>query len=316
MSSTPSSGKKPCPECNDTGWTTVAGGGRHAPVVRCACQEVSRAERLLKAAQIPKRYEHCVFNEFIVTDNVSLFKAKTVAQRFVERYELGDSNLGLLFVGNPGTGKTHLAVSILKELIRRKQVECLFVDYRELLKSIQHSYNPEVAVTEMDLLRPVAEAEVLVLDELGAVRTSEWVWDTVSVILNARYNESRTTIITTNYPDLPERDMRGTDDLRNPIAARKAMEKPTLGDRITDRMRSRLHEMCEKVVFEAEDHRAMLAKNRPFGYSDREGGEPEENAEPTSESKNELTRPGEVSERGWTRIRVKRSDWFNSPGGS
>jgi DNA replication protein DnaC len=268
-SSAQSAAKPQCTVCNDTGWTTVAGGDpRHAPVTRCQCQATSRVDQLLKAASIPKRYEHCVFNEFIVTDNVPLLKAKTVAQRFVERYEPGGGNLGLLFVGEPGTGKTHLAVSIVKELIRRKQIECLFVDYRELLKSIQHSYNPEVAVTEMDLLRPVAEAEVLVLDELGAVRTSEWVWDTVSVILNARYNENRTTIITTNYPDLPERDLSGAEDLRSSKAARKAMEKPTLGDRITDRMRSRLHEMCEKVTFEGRDHREVIAKMSRISYSE------------------------------------------------
>jgi DNA replication protein DnaC len=269
MSSEPNPGKAPCPICNDTGWTTVAGSdSRHAPVTRCQCQAVSRLDRLLKAACIPKRYEHCEINEFIVTDSVSLLKAKTIAQRFIERYDLESTNLGLLFVGPPGTGKTHLAVSILKELIRRKQVECLFVDYRELLKSIQHSYNPEVAVTEMDLLRPVAEAKVLVLDELGAIKPSQWVWDTVSVILNGRYNDNLTTIITTNYPDLPERDLSGTEDLRSPIAARKAMEKPTLGDRITDRMRSRLHEMCEKVVFEAADHREVIAKMSRMSYSE------------------------------------------------
>jgi DNA replication protein DnaC len=271
MSSSPTLGDKKvqCALCNDSGWITVAAGDpRHAPVTRCPCQAVSRVDQLFKAARIPKRYGHCVFNEFVVNDNLSLLKAKTVAQRFVERYDPESANLGLLFVGPPGSGKTHLAVSILKDLIRRKQVECLFVDYRELLKQIQHSYNPDVAVTEMELLRPLAGAQVLVLDELGAVRTSEWVWDTVSVILNARYNENRTTIITTNYPDLPERDLSGTEDLRSSNAARKAMEKPTLGDRITDRMRSRLHEMCEKVEFAAEDYRQRIAKMSRISYSE------------------------------------------------
>ncbi len=99
-----------------------------------------------------------------------------------------------------GVGKTHLSVGIIKALIREKGIHCLFCDYRELLKSIQNSYNSAVQVTEMEILRPVFDAEVLVLDELGAVRSTEWVFDTVNYILNSRYNENRTTIITTNYP--------------------------------------------------------------------------------------------------------------------
>ena len=102
---------------------------------------------------------------------------------------------GLLFVGSVGVGKTHLAVGILKALIRDKGVPCLFCDYRELLKSIQNSYNASVQATEMEILRPVFDAEVLVLDELGAVRSTEWVFDTVNYILNSRYNDNKTTII-------------------------------------------------------------------------------------------------------------------------
>ena len=111
---------------------------------------------------------------------------------------------GLLLIGPVGVGKTHLAVGIIRELIQQKGIGCLFYDYRELLKEIQNSYNPSVSATELSILRPVFEAEVLVLDELGAVKPTDWVWDTVSHILNTRYNDKRTTIITTNYPDEAE----------------------------------------------------------------------------------------------------------------
>ena len=57
--------------------------------------------------------------------------------------------------------------------------------------------------TELELLKPVFAAEVLVLDDLGAQKPNEWVWDTVALILNTRYNDRQTTIITTNYADLP-----------------------------------------------------------------------------------------------------------------
>ena len=123
---------------------------------------------------------------------------------------------GLLLIGPVGTGKTHLAVGIIKELMSRKGVPCLFYDYRELLKQIQNSYNASVQTTEMEVLRPIFETEVLVLDELGAVKPTEWVWDTVSHILNTRYNDKRTTIITTNYKDLPPG--RATEPRKDPCA--------------------------------------------------------------------------------------------------
>ncbi len=108
----------------------------------------------------------------------SVIKARTFAGRFVEDYPV--EKTGLLFVGSVGVGKTHLSVGIIKDLIREKGIHCLFCDYRELLKSIQNSYNPSVQATEMEILRPIFEAEVLVLDELGAVRSTEWVFDTVN----------------------------------------------------------------------------------------------------------------------------------------
>ena len=102
-----------------------------------------------------------------------------------------------------GVGKTHLAVGVLQRLVRERGAKGLFCDYRELLKSIQNSYNPEVRTTELELLKPVFAADVLVLDDLGAQKPNEWVWDTVALILNTRYNDRQTTIITTNYADLP-----------------------------------------------------------------------------------------------------------------
>jgi DNA replication protein DnaC len=182
-----------------------------------------------------------------------------MAGKFVEEYPL-ENNQGLLVIGPVGVGKTHLAVGIAKELMRSKGVQCLFRDYRELLKEIQNSYNPSVDATEMDILRPVFETDLLVLDELGAIKPTEWVWNTVSLILNSRYNNQLTTLITTNLPDLPPRDVAGSDDVRSAAAARRAAGEPTLGDRITEPMRSRLHEMCRVVELNGFDWRQRVKK--------------------------------------------------------
>jgi DNA replication protein DnaC len=192
----------------------------------------------------------------------SIALAQIGASRFVQEFDPRDG-AGLLLVGGIGTGKTHLAVGILKELIASRGSACLFCDYRDLLKQIQNSYNDSVKATELQVLHPVFEAEVLLLDELGAVKPSEWVWDTVSLILNTRYNDNRTTLITTNFADEPAAGIaRSLSVSLSP--ARAATREETLGDRIGERMRSRLHEMCRIVKMEGPDFRQKF-KSASFG---------------------------------------------------
>jgi DNA replication protein DnaC len=255
-----------CPLCEGTGWKTLPASldaPRDRRVTRCDCQLRARNQTLLTAARIPKRYEHCELASYTADfpgADPSLALAHIKASSFVREYAPGGEE-GLLIVGEIGTGKTHLAVGVLKELVSRG-VPCLFYDYRELLKQIQNSYNSTVQTTELDLLRPVFETDVLALDELGAVKPTEWVWDTVSLILNTRYNDKRTTIITTNFPDLKARERPAHTGGRSTEEARYAAEKETLGDRITDRMYSRLHEMCRVIPLAGTDFRHKILNAR------------------------------------------------------
>ena len=236
-----------CSLCGDTGWITI---GRDGRMTRCECFLKARASRLIDAARIPARYARCDLSNFWTQTNPTLASAKLAAEKFIERYPI--EKTGLLFEGSIGVGKTHLAVAVIKELMLQRGIPCLFYEYRELLKSIQNSYNNEVHTTELSLLRPVFETEVLLLDELGAVKPTEWVWDTVGFILNTRYNDNRTTVITTNLMNEPA---MGT-------GSRSVMRADTLGDRIGERMRSRLHEMCRVVHMEGEDFRQKLRSAR------------------------------------------------------
>ncbi len=249
-----------CEHCGGAGMVlaTDAEGRRRARP--CRCQQELRQRVRLKDARIPRRYEHCVLESFTVLPkaDATLGMAHTMARRFVESYPLETDGRGLLLTGSIGVGKTHLAVGILLALMEQKGVQGLFYDYRELLKEIQHSYNPQVNSTELEVLRPVFEAEVLVLDELGAQKPTDWVWDTVALVLNTRYNDKRTTIITTNYPDLP------ASAVLQGSAAQRAAREETLGDRIGERMRSRLAEMCVRIEMNGADFRQGAGRAR-FG---------------------------------------------------
>jgi DNA replication protein DnaC len=149
--------------------------------------------------------------------------------------------MGLLFLGPCGVGKTHLAVSILKNVITEKGDSCLFYDFRDLLREIQLSWDSVSQVSEWDILRPVLEARVLVLDELGSNKPTDWVRDTMAHIINCRYNDRRITIFTSNYLDTP---MRSGEE--------------TLADRIGIRLRSRLYEMCKLIEIRGKDFRREI----------------------------------------------------------
>jgi len=144
----------------------------------------------------------------------------------------------------------------------------LFRAFPELLKEIQNSYNPISRTSERSLLDPVLEVDVLVLDELGALNPSEWVQDEVAYVLNYRYNESKVTILTTNYQDESEKTERkvGVADSLIPDGEYERLEKKerkvavadTLSERIGVRMRSRLYEMCITIKMDGNDFRKAV----------------------------------------------------------
>lgn len=253
--------KTVCPRCGGAGVRVLSNPGGGSTIETCECQIEQRVARLMKRAGIPARYEHCSLDSYepgFQGADRSLSAAHLMARRFVDGYPATTSGRGLLLTGSIGVGKTHLAVGILQALILEKAVRGLFCDYRELLKEIQNSYNPQVATTEMEILRPIFDAEVLVLDELGAAKPTDWVWDTVALVLNTRYNDQRTTIITTNYADLPP------GGVPNGNGASRGPREETLGDRIGERMRSRLAEMCVLIEMRGDDFRRSVRRAR-FG---------------------------------------------------
>src|SRR5712691_2967219 len=255
----------PCPICDDTGWkpveenhstlrepqgrpeqgrgTTSSGQAAVRRVVRCDCWREQVGQQRLADSNIPKRYLHCTLGNFTVY-NESLERAlecaRRVPERFAEARTREQQGRGIFMEGPPGVGKTHLAVAVLKQVIVTFGARGLFYDTRDLLRVIRSTYDPSIRTTELEILRPVMQADLLVLDDLGAEKISEWVEETMNLIVNTRYNERRLTIFTSNYIDIPEVD-----------------DPNSLLFRIGHRMRSRLHEMCEFIVMDGADYREM-----------------------------------------------------------
>ena len=220
----------------------------------CSCQSSSRTGRRFRAAHIPARYAECSLDNFTRIPNSSQDEAFLYACRLVLDYPAVDR--GLLFMGPAGVGKTHLAVSIIKGLLS-KGFAALFYEFGSLLKEIQDSYNPNTNSSELRVLAPVYQADVLVLDELGATVPTDWVRDTMYQIINKRYNDKKLTIFTTNYLDEPRILHEENDSDRRTFSKKKTSDRiqPPLEDRIGVRLRSRLYEMCREIRIEGQDYR-------------------------------------------------------------
>ncbi len=233
-----------CSRCNDTGWELIEKEGREF-ARRCECAEGIRRERLLEKAGVPSRYRHCSLDAFELWngDDPTLGRALKALREFVDLWPEGDK--GLLLMGQVGTGKTHLAVAALQELITSKGVKARFQDFTSLVLEIQMTFDTPGA--QRQLMRPLIDAELLVLDELGAGKVTPWVMDLLYYLVNSRYVEGRRTIFTTNYSDFG------------------GGGQETLTDRVSARIRSRLFEMCRRIELRGLDFR----KQRLADHSER-----------------------------------------------
>jgi len=242
-----------CSECHGTGTKLIEGKG----AVLCPCRRTNASTKLIENARIPKRYRDCTFDSFKSQPGTLQDNALLYAKTLVLDYPAVDR--GLLFMGPAGVGKTHLAVAIIKGLIE-KGFAGMFTEFGSLLKAIQDSYNPISKASELSVLAPIYQADVLVLDELGATIPTDWVRDTMYQIINKRYNDNRLTVFTTNYSDEPRESTTTATFSRK--RKPEAMREPTLEERISSRLRSRLYEMCTTVQMDGEDYRTHMGRRR------------------------------------------------------
>jgi DNA replication protein DnaC len=241
-----------CPKCGGSGWIII----ERADVSGaepCDCRAEGRASRLEERAQIPSLYRNASFENFNITSQ-DLRAAVLAVKKYADDFP-NETRPGLLLIGEPGTGKTHLAVSALRRIIE-KGFECLFFDYQNLLDRIRSGYDAASNSADREAYRVALDSDVLLLDDLGAHRVTDWVEDTVTAIITQRCNNRRPLIATTNLPE-PE---AGSTTIQ-----RSALDKPeyrrTLEDHIGPRARSRLFEMCTVVrIRHTEDYRVRRAR--------------------------------------------------------
>jgi len=257
-----------CPKCGGTGFTIVERANVSA-AEPCDCRFRERAGHAEERAQIPPLYQNASIDpkagNFVVPGSENPIARRELnnvllsVRSFVRDFQTVKPP-GLLLIGETGTGKTHIAVAALREIMQRYGRDGLFCNYQTLLNNIKAGYDTASNSSNREAYRNTLEADVLLLDDLGAHRVSDWVEDTVNSIVTYRCDNRKPLIATTNMPDPDARGapVEGTE----PRAERGRPElRRTLAEQIGARARSRLFEMCTVIRMPlVEDYRVRKAR--------------------------------------------------------
>lgn len=223
----------------------------------CECNGFIKRISLFNQAGVPGKFVHEDFSSFSVdppqhrTQKNALLSSKTFIDDYVDRKGLYSQ--GLIYMGAPGLGKTHLVVSIIKELVMQHGVECKFVDFFELLRDIRHGYGEDIS--EKDFIDPYVGVQVLVIDELAKGRNTDWELTILDHFISARYNDDdKVTLVTTNFSDKLDISV-APNSRNNKQSISNAYSRFTIEEKVGARIYSRLMEMCKKVNLEGTDYR-------------------------------------------------------------
>jgi DNA replication protein DnaC len=243
-----------CPQCGGTGHARAEIDGVIS-MGRCRCQMLPDRIRMFNQAGIPARYIHATFVSFAQTPDGQLkdlapsaIRALGNCSQFLDTYQPGATNRGLILHGDVGRGKTHLMIAMIRELIFRHGIPCRFIEFSRLLSMLKEGYSS--GRSDAPLLSDLAEVPVLAIDELGKGRMTDWELTIIDEVVSRRYNAVGCTLATSNYlPGTPT-------GAAPPNLATSSQLTQRLGDRVGDRVYSRLMQLVDFLEVEGKDHRS------------------------------------------------------------
>ena len=205
-------------------------------------QEFSRkVEKIIKNSKMSKRNLNYKFDNF--ETNNSNKKVFNNLKNYSEKLVNGIEKKGLILVGNNGVGKTHLACSIANKLIENG-IPVIYGTLINLLAELRNSYDTDNDISEMEIIKLYENVALLIIDDLGKEKPSEWGLEKLFTIINSRYENNLPVIITINYN---QNSLLQRLSINGEIETAKSII-------------SRLYEMCYLVKIDDIDHRIKKKK--------------------------------------------------------
>ncbi len=215
----------------------------------CDCERRRVRVRLYNEARVPSKYADATLDER--RKDRSNKEAFDTFRLFLQDYQRGHK--GLLLMGPAGVGKTWLVAGFIRELIFGHGVPVMFRDFFHLLAELRSGYSSDTP--ESQLIDPLVDVEVLVIDELGKGRNTPWEQNILDVIISQRYNDRKTTLFTSNYTDSSRTTLVEHIRPKDGSTAERQEIRDTLAERVGPRIYSRLREMCDFITVGGPDRR-------------------------------------------------------------
>jgi DNA replication protein DnaC len=225
------------------------------------CEQVKQRVDLYNNARIPRRYcnsrlsteDQDAENEIVFDLLLSIFRL--LPQRLSNQniLQTNDEDLkGMVLMGAPGTGKTHLMTGFAYQCTISQGISCIFQSFAELLSELRQGYSE--GKSDIEIIEPHLQTDILIIDDLGKGRNSDWELGILDMLISERYNRNQMIMVTTNFTENEE------DTLKEQVRNREKSETEhfiadTIRKRVGERIHSRLKEMCYFENLTGKDRR-------------------------------------------------------------
>ena len=252
----------PCKTCKGTGYIMEQDSFQRDVALVCPdCEQFKQRVDLYNNARIPRRYWNSRLdtedqddeNEIVFDVLLSIFRL--LPQRLSNQniLQTEDEDLkGMVIMGSPGTGKTHLMTGFAYQCTISQGISCIFQSFAELLSELRQGYSE--GKSDIEIIEPHLQTDILIIDDLGKGRNSDWELGILDMLISERYNRNQMIMVTTNFTESEE------DTLKEQVRSREKSETEhfitdTIRKRVGERIHSRLKEMCYFENLAGKDRR-------------------------------------------------------------